>query len=165
MDSKSHASEDFSPNSATNNAGSPSCGVFAGSEHFTVAGGTFTNTTKNYITALTAPAGFRMILLGDIDLQREIRLERYSGLVDRSHERARQSVRRVYSASIHGRKPKATVVIYQGENAEEEWRRDVARYWLFATQILFKFGQWPNLGMSTLQSFMMVASFSKDNTG
>jgi hypothetical protein len=42
-----------------------------------------------------------MIPLGDIDLQREIRLERYSGLVDRSHERARQSVRRVDLVPSH----------------------------------------------------------------
>jgi hypothetical protein len=45
-----------------------SYGVFAGSQHFTVAGGTFTNTTKNttknYITAPTAPSGINCLHRG-----------------------------------------------------------------------------------------------------
>ncbi|KAJ7340677.1 hypothetical protein DFH08DRAFT_243759 [Mycena albidolilacea] len=67
-----------------------------------------------------------MIRLRDIDLQREIRLERHSGVVDRKHDR--QGVRRMYSAKIESRESSVTVAVYQGDSAEEEWRRDVAQY-------------------------------------
>lgn len=66
---------------------------------------------------LNTTSDFRMIPLGDIDLHREIRLEGHFGVVGPRHERPR--VRRVYSAKIDGRKPKATVAVYQGEGAEE----------------------------------------------
>ncbi|KAJ7610503.1 hypothetical protein FB45DRAFT_1038070 [Roridomyces roridus] len=36
--------------------------------------------------------------------------------------------RRTYSARINGRESDMTVAVYQGQNAEEEWRRDVRRY-------------------------------------
>lgn len=58
---------------------------------------------------------FRMIPLGDIDLQREILLD--TGAVDRRRERPR--VRRVYTAKIEGRKSDVTVAMYQGEGAQE----------------------------------------------
>ncbi|KAJ7628104.1 hypothetical protein B0H17DRAFT_1218340 [Mycena rosella] len=63
--------------------------------------------------------------MGDLDLRNEIRLVA-SGEVYR--RRGRQSVRRVYSAQIQGSKSKMTVAVYQGENAEEAWRADVAQY-------------------------------------
>jgi hypothetical protein len=85
---------------------------------------------------------FRMIALGDIDLQHEIRLNDIFGVVDRLCERS--WVRRVYSAKIDGRKSGMTVAMYQGKKAKEvrllsfiqivsylvskEWRRDVSRY-------------------------------------
>ncbi|KAJ7710254.1 hypothetical protein B0H16DRAFT_1745585 [Mycena metata] len=36
---------------------SPGGGMFAGSHHFTLAGGTFNNNTNNYATAPTVPPG------------------------------------------------------------------------------------------------------------
>jgi hypothetical protein len=57
-----------------------------------------------------------MIPLGDIDLQREIRLDNHTGLVD--HQRKRPRVRRLYTAKIDGQMSDLTVAIYQGEGAE-----------------------------------------------
>jgi hypothetical protein len=64
-------------------------------------------------------ADFRMIPLGDIDLQHEVRLSNDTStlLIDRPRERAR--VRRVYSARVSGRQSNVTVAMYQGEGAEE----------------------------------------------
>ncbi|KAJ7256638.1 hypothetical protein C8J57DRAFT_1344025 [Mycena rebaudengoi] len=125
--------DDFTSNSAGDH---PECssasyhdsGFFPGSHHFTVAGGTFNNITKNYTSAPTVPSDFRMIPLGDIDLQREIRLHKLEGslVVDRRRERA--SVRRVYSARVDGRNALTTVAMYQGPRAEEEWRQDIAKH-------------------------------------
>ncbi|KAJ7237879.1 hypothetical protein B0H12DRAFT_101513 [Mycena haematopus] len=64
---------------------------------------------------------FRTIPLGDIDLQREIRLG--VNVVDRWRERT--SVRRVYAAKIEGRTSDMTVTVYQGNTAEEQWRQGV----------------------------------------
>ncbi|KAJ7027267.1 hypothetical protein C8F04DRAFT_1267177 [Mycena alexandri] len=105
-------------------------GIFPGSHHFTVAGGTFTNVTKNYVGAPDVPPDFRMIPMGDIDLQRQIRAHEVrvgedSGVIFRE---SRGWVRRVYSAKVEGRKSDMTVAIYEGEAAEEEWRRDIAKY-------------------------------------
>ncbi|KAJ7190482.1 hypothetical protein B0H12DRAFT_1172646 [Mycena haematopus] len=66
-----------------------------------------------------------MIPLGDIDLRHEIRLKD-TGIVDYDRDRAR--VRRLYSAKIEGRKLTLTVAMYQGNGAEEQWRKDVAKY-------------------------------------
>lgn len=86
---------------------------------------------------LTALVDFRPIPLGDIDLYCEVgrRSER---------ERRRGSVRRLYSARIHGFSEKATVALYQGKHAEKvggqllwvfnshitskKWRNDISRY-------------------------------------
>jgi hypothetical protein len=92
-----------------------------------VAGGTFNNVTKNYTSVPTVPSGnsftascsetnrvhidFRMIPLGDIDLQHEIHLNKLeeSAVADRQREGA--SVRRVYSARIHSRNAPTTVAM------------------------------------------------------
>lgn len=55
--------------------------------------------------------------MGDIDLRNEIRLNNGSGLVRR--RRTLNSVRRMYSAKIHGRDSDMTVALYQGNNSEE----------------------------------------------
>ncbi|KAF8181418.1 hypothetical protein K438DRAFT_1841063 [Mycena galopus ATCC 62051] len=67
-----------------------------------------------------------MIPLGDIDLQHEIGVKKYTGVLNYQPERAR--VRRVYSARVDGRNSSVTVVMYQGTGAEEEWREDVTKY-------------------------------------
>jgi hypothetical protein len=62
---------------------------------------------------------FRMIPLGDIDLQHEIRLNKVEGSVVAGRRRERASFRRVYSARIYGRNAPMTVAMYQGPGAEE----------------------------------------------
>ncbi|KAJ6600590.1 hypothetical protein DFH09DRAFT_1303037 [Mycena vulgaris] len=99
-----------------------------------VAGGTFISKVKNNITEAPAfPSDFRMIRLGDIDLRREIRLNRRTGVV----ERQRRCIRSVYSARIEGRNSDMTVALDQGDGAEEfyDFRqvRDLYRYSHFAT--------------------------------
>ncbi|KAF7374225.1 hypothetical protein MSAN_00305200 [Mycena sanguinolenta] len=82
---------------------------------------TVTNINKNYSTAPPVHADFPKIPMGDIDLQREIRLDKPSGIV---------SSRRLYSAKVeHGQSNVTrTVAVYQGDSAEQEWRRDIAKY-------------------------------------
>ncbi|KAJ6450158.1 hypothetical protein C8R45DRAFT_1224173, partial [Mycena sanguinolenta] len=101
-------------------------GVFSGSQHFTVSGGTLTSITKNYNSTPTEPCDFRMVPMMDIDLQREISLETSAA----NRQRKRPCVRRVYSAKLESqlRKGNMTVAMYQGDGAEEEWRQDVAKY-------------------------------------
>ncbi|KAF7335482.1 hypothetical protein MVEN_02201700 [Mycena venus] len=98
-----------------NLASSSSGGIFSGSQHFIVAGGTFV-VTDNYTAAPAKPTpnDFRMIRLGDIDLQHEIA---FDNIVDGQHEGRR--VRRVYSAKVGKRKSRMTLAIYQGGGAEE----------------------------------------------
>jgi hypothetical protein len=55
---------------------------------------------------------FRRVPLGDIDLQREIRLDRDSGVVS-------AQTRRYHSAKIDRGTSSVTVVMYQGEKAKE----------------------------------------------
>ncbi|KAJ7802927.1 hypothetical protein B0H13DRAFT_2495127 [Mycena leptocephala] len=113
--------------SSTETHESVSGAFFSGARRFTVAGGTFTNITKNYTSPPTVPSDFRMIPMGDIDLLEEICLDNKTGVVGRNH-RERTRVRRMYPAKIDGRKLGVTVAVYQGKGAEEEWRQDIANY-------------------------------------
>lgn len=70
------------------------------------------NETISTHVELRLPTDFRMIPLGDIDLR--ICRDGKSGVVGR---RGGQS--RMYSARLHGAESDRTVVLYQGENAEE----------------------------------------------
>ncbi|KAF7337205.1 hypothetical protein MSAN_02272800 [Mycena sanguinolenta] len=71
---------------------------------------------------------FRTIRLGDLDLVKEIRLVGQFCVVCGSTQGA--GVRRMYSANLVDRESrrKVTVVMYQGDGAEQEWRRDRAVY-------------------------------------
>ncbi|KAF7337202.1 hypothetical protein MSAN_02272500 [Mycena sanguinolenta] len=71
---------------------------------------------------------FRTIRLGDLDLLKELRLDGQSSVADRSSRGA--GVRRMYHANLVVRQSerKVTVAMYQGDGAEEEWRRDTATY-------------------------------------
>ncbi|KAJ6582627.1 hypothetical protein DFH09DRAFT_1076504 [Mycena vulgaris] len=89
--------------------------IFSGSQNFTMAGGTFNSVTKNYNIAPTAHLDLRIIPQGDINLDREIRFNTKVGVLKRKS--GRNSMCRVYSATIQGRK--ATVAIYQADGAEE----------------------------------------------
>ncbi|KAJ7034847.1 hypothetical protein C8F04DRAFT_1347072 [Mycena alexandri] len=121
MDTETYSDDEFSapgPDEFTLSGG----GMFAGSQHFTVAGGTFNNIMKNYHAAPTVPPDFRMIQIGDIDLQRELTVNKESGVL--GHRRKYNCVRRVYSAKLSGRKGDWTVAMYQGNGAEEDWGQD-----------------------------------------
>jgi hypothetical protein len=72
---------------------------------------------------------FRLIPLGDIDLQHEIRLGMDAAIVERRRER--RCVRRVYSAKLEGRSSGMTVALYQGNNAEEVCVRALSLFWHF----------------------------------
>ncbi|KAJ7218259.1 hypothetical protein B0H12DRAFT_329313 [Mycena haematopus] len=130
MDGESYAADEFPSNPAEDvgDVGffpSPMPGFsgafFPASQHFTVAGGTFTTITKNYATAPVVPSDFRIIPLGDIDLQYELQTDNHTGFVCRQPR-----VRRVFAAKIGGTRP-MTVSMYQGHGAEDEWRRDIAK--------------------------------------
>ncbi|KAJ6512458.1 hypothetical protein C8R45DRAFT_960468 [Mycena sanguinolenta] len=54
-----------------------------------------------------------------MDLQREIQLVHDSGVL---------TARRLHSARIEGSDVTRAVAVYQGDNAEEEWWQDIARY-------------------------------------
>ncbi|KAJ7111774.1 hypothetical protein C8R44DRAFT_985271 [Mycena epipterygia] len=134
MDDEADSGAEFNFESRTdlNDPGSaPYAGAFfPRSQHFVVAGGVFKSKVTNHIhEAPTLPSDFRRIPIGDIDLQREIHLDAQTGVVERS--RGRVCVRRMYSAKIEGRKSNMTVALYQGDNAEEEWREAISKYsWL-----------------------------------
>ncbi|KAJ6530455.1 hypothetical protein DFH09DRAFT_149945 [Mycena vulgaris] len=99
--------------------------IFNNAQNFVVSGGNFTSIT-NIAPDPTIRKDFRTIYLGDIDLRSEIRLNtKYGGVNLRSGS---GSVRRMYSARIKGCKPNMTVAMYQGESAEEEWRRDIRQH-------------------------------------
>ncbi|KAJ6566374.1 hypothetical protein B0H19DRAFT_1066686 [Mycena capillaripes] len=101
-----------------------SSGMFSGAQHVAVTGHSLINTTNYYTTAATVPSDVRMVPLSDINLQQEIHLDSGTGVVDR--HRIQLSVRRIYSAKVRGQS--TTVAMYQGRDAEEEWRQELAKY-------------------------------------
>ncbi|KAJ7807517.1 hypothetical protein B0H14DRAFT_2872670 [Mycena olivaceomarginata] len=105
-------------------------GFFPGAAGFTIDGGIFTsNITNNVYNPLLEeqPSAFRTILLGDIKLMKEIRLNDESGVV--RHRSREASIRRMYSAKlVGGQTGPITVAMYQGGSAEEEWRQLVGKY-------------------------------------
>ncbi|KAJ6555925.1 hypothetical protein B0H19DRAFT_1262055 [Mycena capillaripes] len=126
MDDESSAADEFTSHSTFRQpeSGCYSSGMFSGAHNLTVTGQTLNNITNNsYTTVPFVPSDFRMVPLGDIDLQREISISS-TGVVD--HQYKRQGVRRVYSARVGGQN--TTVAMYQGPGAEEDWRQDLAKY-------------------------------------
>ncbi|KAF8173526.1 hypothetical protein K438DRAFT_1850284, partial [Mycena galopus ATCC 62051] len=110
-------------------------GFLPNAQHFVVSGGQFTSNITymhrdSEHTTVARSSGFRTIPLGDVNLLNEIQAK------DDTITRGRGSVtrllirplRRTYSARVKGRKSDMTVAVYQGHNAEEEWRRDVDMY-------------------------------------
>ncbi|KAJ6565351.1 hypothetical protein B0H10DRAFT_1094100 [Mycena sp. CBHHK59/15] len=74
-----------------------------------------------------------MIPLGDLYLGKAIRVDDRSGLVERrrggSVKRVHvTSAKRMHWARIEGRSSDMTAVVYQGQNAEEDWRWDINQY-------------------------------------
>ncbi|KAJ7480746.1 hypothetical protein FB451DRAFT_1238348 [Mycena latifolia] len=91
---------------------------FPNGKHFVVSGGNFTN----IVNAPPEPSDFRMIPLGDLILEHEIR----SGIVYRRG--AKSSVKRVYTARVAGRSSNMTVAVYHGPNAEDDWKDAIQKY-------------------------------------
>ncbi|KAJ7509111.1 hypothetical protein B0H11DRAFT_1363077 [Mycena galericulata] len=96
---------------------------FPGAQHFVVNGGYFTSNIFN--SPHDVPSEFRRIPLGDVDLRHEIRIDASGGV---HWQGARACARKIYSARIQGIHSDMTVAVYQGENAEERWKRDVAQH-------------------------------------
>ncbi|KAJ7887313.1 hypothetical protein B0H14DRAFT_2696136 [Mycena olivaceomarginata] len=111
---------------------SPESSLYAGAffpraRHFVITGGNFTsNVTHNVPHAAQTVADVRKISWGDIDLRRELRFNRASSIVTRHPLRA--PVRRMYSAKIQGTENDMAVAVYEGGDAEEHWRHDIAKY-------------------------------------
>ncbi|KAJ7236703.1 hypothetical protein C8J57DRAFT_1479166 [Mycena rebaudengoi] len=120
-----HAGEEFTSESTINDseAGPYTGAFFPSSQNLVISGGVFTSNINQASPSL--PSNFRMLPLGDIDLQKEIRVDNASGIIGR--RRGQGFVRRMYSAKIDGRKSTMTVVLYQGDNAEDEWRDDTSK--------------------------------------
>ncbi|KAJ7890005.1 hypothetical protein B0H13DRAFT_2277151 [Mycena leptocephala] len=162
MDEEPHMDAESASGATTDNPGSSSYGgaIFSGSHHFTVAGGTFNNfnnVTNSYTTTQTVPSDFRMIPMGEIDLQHEIRVGNESGLIYHQHHLGH--ARRMYSAKVEGRESSRTVAIHQGNGAEQEWRRDVASYMTLRHPVIPTLSSFMQLQVRTAympRSFMTV---------
>ncbi|KAJ7127719.1 hypothetical protein C8R44DRAFT_873526 [Mycena epipterygia] len=128
MTDHAHSPEEASTGSMASPASAPSLssGAFiSNSRNFTISGGNITNITNIMNNAPVVPSDFRTIPLGDVDLRNEIRME-HSGVVNR--QRGLRPGRRVYTARIQGTPSDMTVAVYQGENAEETWKQELAKY-------------------------------------
>ncbi|KAJ7046310.1 hypothetical protein C8F04DRAFT_343191 [Mycena alexandri] len=102
---------------------------FAGSRGFTINSSVFNNFAG--VATAGVPRDIRMITMGDIDLKRQLRPDelRYddsTGVV--SHERRCGCFRRMYSAKVEGHNLDMTVAVYDGDTAEQEWQRDIAKH-------------------------------------
>ncbi|KAJ6518423.1 hypothetical protein DFH09DRAFT_1373446 [Mycena vulgaris] len=121
MDDGPHVEAEFRSESSMDGDGHRddqyTAAFFPKAQHLVVAGGKFKSIINITQAAPMAPPDFHMIPMGDLDLREEIRPRHRSGVVYPREGRA--SVRRVYSARVHGSKSKMTVAVYQGENAEE----------------------------------------------
>ncbi|KAJ7469386.1 hypothetical protein B0H11DRAFT_2283845 [Mycena galericulata] len=117
---------------------------FPRSERLLISGGVFTSNVT-HITQGTPPLppDFRMIPLGDIYLRHGV------GVAARST--GTMGARRVYSARIEGKRRDMTVAIYQGDNAEQEWRDALSKYlWLRHPNFLQLYGAASSVGIHTI---------------
>ncbi|KAF7353324.1 hypothetical protein MSAN_01520400 [Mycena sanguinolenta] len=74
-------------------------------------------------------AAIREEQAGDIKLRKEVSREYHYDVVDFQNRLSRKTVvRRVYSGEIRGDPGPVTVAMYDGDQAEERWRQDVAKY-------------------------------------
>ncbi|KAJ6532572.1 hypothetical protein B0H19DRAFT_450917 [Mycena capillaripes] len=96
---------------------------FSNSKHIVVTGGTFTN--NNHVT-LSTPPEFRVIPIGDLNLLNEIKCTSGSLVVRRRKGRA--STKKMYTARIPGFQSAIMAAVFQGEDAEEQWRVEISRY-------------------------------------
>ncbi|KAJ6549636.1 hypothetical protein B0H10DRAFT_1968987 [Mycena sp. CBHHK59/15] len=109
-------------NTATPTNNSNWSAFFPCSKHFIVSGGHFTGSVTNYLPN-PVPSDFRMILLSDIYLQKEIQVAGNSGVVCRHY--SVNSAKQMYSACIDG--CSLAVAMYQGQHTEEDWQQDLKK--------------------------------------
>ncbi|KAK6977201.1 kinase-like protein [Favolaschia claudopus] len=95
---------------------------FPNSRHFIISGGNFTNIINS---EPPEPSNFRKIAAGDLVLKEAILEDNGSVTL---HRKKRVSRRRVYSAGIYGNTSKMTVAVYDGMDAEKNWRDAIASY-------------------------------------
>ncbi|KAJ7319396.1 hypothetical protein DFH08DRAFT_942312 [Mycena albidolilacea] len=99
MDNPPDESAGFSNNLTSRNResrpGPHGSGMFTGSQNFTVTGHTFNNITNQYTASV--PSDFRMIPLGDIDLQHEIQVDR--GVLGRWRRRGHPNIVQIYGTA------------------------------------------------------------------
>ncbi|KAF8206028.1 hypothetical protein K438DRAFT_1817723 [Mycena galopus ATCC 62051] len=122
MDDPTPESFQFTSESTINDgASAPYAGAFfPGSQNLVVNGGTFTS----HVTGHELYTDFRRIPLGDINLLREIRVNACVAF----RGRARVSARRVHSARIGDGGSLKTVILYEGDHAEDDWRWGLAKH-------------------------------------
>ncbi|KAK7006317.1 hypothetical protein R3P38DRAFT_1706472 [Favolaschia claudopus] len=81
----------------------------------------------NHLTAAD-PTDYRRIPMGDINLQGKLISRQAHKLHGSPPRRKQTTIRKLYSAKIEGKISSYTVALYQGHNADEIWRADVAQY-------------------------------------
>ncbi|KAJ7239329.1 hypothetical protein C8J57DRAFT_111059 [Mycena rebaudengoi] len=98
--------------------------VFPNAQRFIITGSVFNNTAISGTTE--TPSDFREILLGELKLLHEIKVEK--GMADRRRSCGQPSLRRMYTAQIYGGASFMTAATYHGSDAEKRWREDIATY-------------------------------------
>ncbi|KAF8160362.1 hypothetical protein K438DRAFT_1985789 [Mycena galopus ATCC 62051] len=98
---------------------------FPHSKNFVVTGRQFISNVTNHITNshLAVSSDFRAIQLGDLDLRRELTVHSCGRLISRRPAIA--PARRLCSARIARRAPDLMVSVYEGDDAEEGWQREL----------------------------------------
>ncbi|KAF8175230.1 hypothetical protein K438DRAFT_1939713 [Mycena galopus ATCC 62051] len=126
-DEDRHPAAQFNFKNASDGGSASNAGAFfPRAKDFVVSDSTFTSYTHIHNPAPTIPPNFPTIPLGRLDLRNEIPFNAGSDTV---YRRDRQvSVRKIYSARIHGCQSHMTVAVYDGDNAEEEWHREISKY-------------------------------------
>ncbi|KAJ7177200.1 hypothetical protein C8R46DRAFT_49346 [Mycena filopes] len=126
MNSEGYSAEGFpamdSPAAFTSEGGP----FFTGSHDFTINNSVFNNITT--VEAPVVPPDIREIPLGDIDLQTQLRADELSFEAETGLVRRRSCSRRVYSAKVGRQGENMTVVVYEGDAAEQGWHSDAAKY-------------------------------------
>ncbi|KAJ6530783.1 hypothetical protein B0H19DRAFT_1384653, partial [Mycena capillaripes] len=117
--------QEYTSSTSINDAGSVlyAGAFFPKSRDFVIEGGIFTSNTTHVSQAPSLSSDFRMIPLGDIDLQREICLNGDSAIIDCRD--GRRYIRKMYTAKINREQADMTVAIWEGENAEDNWKHHI----------------------------------------
>ncbi|KAF8137784.1 hypothetical protein K438DRAFT_1996711 [Mycena galopus ATCC 62051] len=111
---------------------------FPHARHFNIAGGTYTShvtqvaptvrhgqplSYNSFISAYLKMRDFRMLPLGDLDLLHEIRLEDGPGMITRQ-----RLTGKLYHVRLDGRVSTMTAAVYEGDEGEQAWRRELQTF-------------------------------------